>query len=67
MHKFDATMYSKWNPLVISNPKGCSTEATQQFFAEASILAKNWQDKVGNFEGVRERALDLVPELGPSF
>jgi hypothetical protein len=51
----------------MSNPKGCSTEATQQFVAEASLLARKWQDKVGNFQGVRERALELVPESGPSF
>jgi hypothetical protein len=67
MHKFDATTYSKWNSLVTSKPKGCSTEATQQFVAEASLLARKWQDKVGNFQGVRERALELVPELGPYF
>jgi hypothetical protein len=67
MHQVDATTDSEWNSLVASKPKGCSTEATQQFIAEASLLARKWQDKVGNFQGVRERALELVPELGPSF
>jgi hypothetical protein len=35
--------------------------------AEASLLARKWRDKVGKFKGVRERALELVPKLGPSF
>jgi hypothetical protein len=63
----DATADSEWNSLVTSKPKGCSTEATQQFVVEASLLARKWQDKVGNLQGVREWALELVPELGPSF
>jgi hypothetical protein len=35
--------------------------------AEASLLARKWQDKVGSFQEVRKWALELVPELGPSF
>jgi hypothetical protein len=67
MHQVYATTDSEWNLLVASNPKRCSTEATQQFVADASLLSRKWQDKVGNFQGVRERALELVLELGPSF
>jgi hypothetical protein len=67
MHQVDATTDSEWNSLVASKPKGCITEATQQFVAEASLLARKWQDKVGSFQGVRKQALELVPELGPSF
>jgi len=35
--------------------------------AEASLLARKWQDKDENFQGIRKRALELVPELGRSF
>jgi len=67
MHQFDATTYSKWNLLIVSKTKECSKEVTQQFIAKASLLAKKWQDKFGNFQRVKERALELVSELGPSF
>jgi hypothetical protein len=40
---------------------------TQQFMEEASLLARKWQDKVGRFQELRKRALELVPELSPSF
>jgi hypothetical protein len=67
MHKVDAITCSEWNLLVSSNPKECSKEATQQFFVEATLLARKWQQKVGNFQGVKEQSLELVLELGPSF
>jgi hypothetical protein len=67
MHQVDATTDSEWNSLVTSKPKGCITDVTQQFVVEASLLSRKWQDKVVNFQGVRKRALELVPELGPSF
>jgi hypothetical protein len=67
MHQVDATTDSEWNSLVTSKPKGCITYATQQFVAEASLLARKWQDKIGSFQEVRKQALELVPELGPSF
>jgi hypothetical protein len=67
MHQVDATIDSKWNSLVTSKPKGCITDETQQFIVEASLLARKWQDKVGSFQEVKKRALELVPELGPSF
>jgi hypothetical protein len=67
MHQVDATIYSKWNSLAASKPKGCITDVTQQFVVEASLLARKWQDKVGSFQEVRKWALELVPELGPSF
>jgi hypothetical protein len=53
--------------LVASNTKADKKETTQQFVAEASLLTRKWQDKVGNFQGVKQKALELVPELGPSF
>jgi hypothetical protein len=34
---------------------------------EASLCFGKWQNKVVNFQGVRKRSLELVPELGPSF
>jgi hypothetical protein len=67
MHQVDAIADSEWNSLVASKPKECITDATQQFVVEASLLARKWQDKVDNFQEVRKRALELVPELGPSF
>jgi hypothetical protein len=67
MHQFDATIDSEWNSLVASNPKGCITDATQQFIVEASVLTRKWQDKVGSFQEVKKWALELVLELGPSF
>jgi hypothetical protein len=50
-----------------AKPKEYNKETTQQFLAEASLLARKWQDKVESFQGVKHRALELVPELGPSF
>jgi hypothetical protein len=35
--------------------------------AEDSLLTRKWQEKAVNFQGVKKRALKLVPELGPSF
>jgi hypothetical protein len=67
MHQLDTTKNSEWNSLVASKPKGCIIDATQQFVTEASLLARKWRDKVGSFQEVRKRALELVPELGPSF
>jgi hypothetical protein len=67
MHQFDATTDSEWNCLVTSKPKECITNATQQFVSEASLLSRKWKDKVGNFQEVKKRALELVLELGPSF
>jgi hypothetical protein len=67
MHQVDATTDSEWNSLAASKPKECITDATQQFVVEASLLARKWQDKVGSFQAVKKRALELVTELGPSF
>jgi hypothetical protein len=67
MHQVDATTDSEWNSLVASKPKECITDVTQQFIVEASLLARKWQDKVGSFQEVKKWALELVPELGPSF
>jgi hypothetical protein len=51
----------------VSNPKECIIDDTQQFVVEASLISRKWQDKVDNFQDVRQRALELVLELGPSF
>jgi hypothetical protein len=67
MHQVYATADSEWNSLVTSKPKGCIIDATQQFVVEASLLARKWQDKIGSFQEVNKWALELVPELGPSF
>jgi hypothetical protein len=67
MHQVDSIADSEWNSLVVSKPKECITDATQQFVVEASLLSRKWQDKVDNFQDVRKRALELVPKLGPSF
>jgi hypothetical protein len=50
MHQVDATVDSEWNSLVASKPKGCITDVTQQFVAEASLLARKWQDKIVGFK-----------------
>jgi hypothetical protein len=67
MHQIDATRNSEWNSLVASKPKECITDTTQEFFVKASLLAKKWQDKIVSFSKVNKWALELVPELGPSF
>jgi hypothetical protein len=65
MHQVDAIADFEWKSLVSLKPKECITNATQQFVAEASLLSRKWQDKLDNFQEVRKRALELVPELGP--
>jgi hypothetical protein len=65
MHQVDTIADSKWNSLVTSKTKGCITDTTQQFVIEASLLARKWHEKLDNFQDVRKRALELVPELGP--
>jgi hypothetical protein len=67
MHQVDAITNSEWNSLVASKPEEFTIDATQQFVVEASVLARKWQDKVENFQEVRKKSLELVPELGPSF
>jgi hypothetical protein len=67
MHQVNATIDSEWNSLVASKPNGCITYATQHFIVEASLLSRKWQDKVGSFQEVKKRALELVPEFSPSF
>jgi hypothetical protein len=66
MNQVDATIYSEWNSLVVAKPKEYNKDTTQQFLAEATLLARKCQDKVGIFQ-VKNKALELVPELGPSF
>jgi hypothetical protein len=39
MHQVDAIANFKWNSLVAAKPKECNKETTQQFLAEASLLA----------------------------
>jgi hypothetical protein len=51
----------------MSKTKECITFATQQFFFEASLLARKWQDKVENFQDLRKRSIEIIPELGSSF
>jgi hypothetical protein len=50
MHQVDATEDSEWNLLIDSKRKECSKEKNQQFVAEASLLTRKWQDKVGKFQ-----------------
>jgi hypothetical protein len=54
MHQVDATADFEWNLFVDAKPKECSKETTQQFLAEASLLARKWQDKIGSFQGVKQ-------------
>jgi single-stranded DNA-binding protein len=67
MHQFYSIVDSKWNSLIVSKPKECITNATQQFIVEASLLSRKWQDKVDNFQEFRKRSLKIVPMLGLSF
>jgi hypothetical protein len=39
MHQFNATTNSEWKSLVVAKPKEYRKETTQQFLAEASLLA----------------------------
>jgi hypothetical protein len=50
IHQVDATIDSEWNSLVTSKPQGCMKKATQQFIAEASLVARKCHDKVGRFK-----------------
>jgi hypothetical protein len=67
INQVDATTDSEWNSLVAAKPKEYNKETTQQFLAEASLLTRKWKDKVEIFQGVKHKAFELVPELGPSF
>jgi hypothetical protein len=67
MHQVDVTKNYEWNSLVASKPKECITYATQEFVIEDSLLAKKRHDKIVSFPEVKKWALELVPELGPSF
>jgi hypothetical protein len=61
IHQVDATTDFEWKLLVTPKTKVDSKEATQHSIAEASLLTRKWQEKVGNFQGLKEKALDLVP------
>jgi len=39
MHQVNSTTNSEWNLLVADNPREYNKEMTQQFLAEASLLA----------------------------
>jgi hypothetical protein len=65
MHQVETLVDEEWNSLITSNPKEFNTSATQQFVAEASLLARKWQDKIEHFQEIRKKSLELVPELGP--
>jgi hypothetical protein len=52
---------------IASNLKEFNLNATQQFIVEASFLARKWKDKLEQFQEVREKYLELLPKLGPSF
>ena len=67
MHQVNTTTDFEWNLLFVTKPKKYIKETTQQFHVEASLLAQKWQDKVERFQGVKHRALGMVPKLGPSF
>jgi len=67
MHQVDSIADLEWNSLIASKTKEFIIDATQQFVFEASLLARKWQDKVDNYQDVRKRALELVPELWPLF
>jgi hypothetical protein len=54
MHQVDATTDSQWKLLVEGKPKEYKKEITQQFLAEASLLAQKWHDKIGSFQGVKQ-------------
>jgi hypothetical protein len=67
MHQLGTIIDSEWNSLVASKPKEFTTSTTQQFFVEALVLARKWQEKVEKFMEVKNKALEMVPKLGPSF
>jgi hypothetical protein len=67
MHQVETLADAEWNSLIASKPKEFNLNATQQFVAEASLLSRKWKDKLEQFQEVREKSLELVPELGPSF
>jgi hypothetical protein len=47
--------------------KEFNLSATQQFVAEASLLARKWKDKLEQFQEIKEKALEIVRELVPLF
>jgi hypothetical protein len=67
MHQVETLADAEWNSLIASKLKEFNLNATQQFIAEASLLARKWQDKLEQFQEIREKSLELVLELGPSF
>jgi hypothetical protein len=46
----DSIAESEWNSLVVSKPKKCIIDATQQFVVEASLLAKKCTKKWTTFK-----------------
>jgi len=67
MHQVETLADAKWNALIASNPKEFNTSATQLFVVETSLHSRKWQEKIENFQEIREKALELVPKLGPLF
>jgi hypothetical protein len=51
--------------LIASNPKEFSTSAMQQFVAEASLLARKWQDKIEHFQEGQGEIPRTSTRVGP--
>jgi hypothetical protein len=49
MHQVETLLDVEWNSLIASKLKEFNLNATQQFIAEASLLARKWQDKLEQF------------------
>jgi len=67
MHQGETLADVECNVLFSSKLKEFHLNATWQFVAEASFLYRKWKDKLEQFQEVKEKYLELVPELGPSF
>jgi hypothetical protein len=64
MHHVDTLADAEWNSFNSSKMKEFNLGETQQFVTEDSLFARKWQDKLGKFQEVKEKVLELVLDLG---
>jgi hypothetical protein len=67
MHQVDAIVDSEWNSLVASNQRNASQTPLNNLLLKLHYFLGSGRNKVDNFQEVRKRSLELIPELGPSF
>jgi hypothetical protein len=53
--------------MLATKPEVPDANTAQVFVVDASILVRKWKDRVKQYDIFREKALQIVPELGPPF